>query len=113
MRFYQYGRFEYLVINNGNPTFSPPPRLLRVIRVGSVDQYSTSELSDWTLRGPLVDMFQDFVRLDNGIVERLEFRRGLPCLIEIAVPATDEPTRSPQSTNIHVSSVHNGEGGNG
>jgi len=85
----QYGRFENLRICNGEPTFDPPPRLIRVSRFGSSEERDVSESNDWVLKAPIRDLFTKFAQLRNGIVDRLEFRSGLPCLIETTVQASE------------------------
>ena len=80
-----FGRFEALRIYNGDPMFDPPPRLVRVARIGSGEGSEVSKSDDWVLKAPIRDLFKEFAELRNGIIDRLEFRRGLPCLVEIAI----------------------------
>jgi hypothetical protein len=87
MRRVQFGRFEGLRICSGDPIFDPPPRLVRVARIGSTEALEVSESADWILKAPIRDLFREFARLENGSIDRLEFRRGLPCLVEIAIAA--------------------------
>jgi hypothetical protein len=90
MRDVQYGRFEDLPLVNGEPAFDPPPRLVRVKRIGSSEEAAVSATEDWILKAPIIDLLREFAALRNGTVERLEFRRGLPCLLEFAIPAKPE-----------------------
>ena len=86
-----FGRFEALRISNGSPMFNPPPRLVRVARMGSSEKHEISESEDWLLKAPIRDLFKEFARIQNGMIDRLEFRRGIPCLVEMEVAATAEP----------------------
>jgi len=90
MRSVQYGRFEALRICNGDPTFDPRPRLVKVARIGSTKEQEMSEASDWTLKAPIRDLFREFAQLQNGTIDRLEFRRGIPCLVEMEVAALSD-----------------------
>ena len=86
----QFGRFEGLRICNGDVVFDPPPRLVRVTRIGSAKDAPAADSSDWLLNEPIVTLLQEFAALGNGTVERLEFRHGLPVLLETAIPARPE-----------------------
>lgn len=88
----QYGRFEHLRIENTEPIFSPPPRLIQVKRIGSCEPVIAVP-DDWILKEPILDLLREFAALGNGTIERLEFRRGLPCLLEFAVPSGHESGR--------------------
>jgi hypothetical protein len=89
----QFGRFEELRVHNGDPVFDPPPRLIKVKRIGSVEEPTASVSDDWLLKESIVDLLREFALLGNGTVERLEFRRGLPCLLEFAVSAKQDSER--------------------
>jgi len=88
MRDAQFGRFEDLRVHNGEPVFDPPPRLIRVKRIGSTDEPTVSASDDWVLKGPILDLLWEIAAIGNGTVARLEFRKGQPCLLEWVIPAT-------------------------
>jgi hypothetical protein len=90
MRELQFGRLENLLLRNGEPYFDPPPVVIRVSRIGAGAAEPTPELADWTLTAPVVDLLDEFARIRDGLVNRLEFRHGLPVLIETAIPVKSE-----------------------
>lgn len=93
MRRVGFGRFEFLRICNGDPVFDPPPRLVRVSRIGSSQEPDLLESADWILKVPIRDLFKEFARLQNGTIDRIEFRRGLPCLVEVTIATLQPPER--------------------
>ena len=46
-------------------------------------------------------LFDELGRLDNGSVVRLEFKRGLPCLLETAAAAIDDRPIAPKAPERH------------
>jgi hypothetical protein len=87
MRDVQFGRFENLILAGGEPVFDPPPTLIRVARIGSEAVDRSPDLTDWTLTSSVVELLNEFARIGDGIVNRLEFRHGLPVLIEALMAA--------------------------
>ena len=74
-----YGRFKYLVIVGGDPQVDPPPRLYRDQRLmGPNLGRRESGLADFILKERVVRLFEEFDRIGNGTVARLEVRDGLP-----------------------------------
>jgi hypothetical protein len=88
MRRFQFGRFEGLQICNGDPTWNPPPRLVRVTKIGSGEEPEVWEEGDWVLKSAVRDLFREFALVQNGAFERIAFHRGLPCVVEIAIGPT-------------------------
>ena len=88
MRNVQFGRFEDLHVQSGEPVFYPPPRLTKVKRIGSAEEPNVRASDDWFLKQPIVDLLREIAAIRNGTVTRLEFRRGQPCLLEWAIPPT-------------------------
>jgi hypothetical protein len=93
----QFGRFERLVIKNGEPSYDPPPGLIRVSRIGAatLDSDLGSECGDWALTNHVIELVEEFRRIGDGIVHRLEFRNGLPVLIEAPLPAQSATQQVP------------------
>ena len=85
MRRFQFGRFEGLHICNGEPVWDPPPRLVRVAKIGSGDEPAIVEAGDWILKAAVRDLFKEFGQVQNGMIDRVVFHRGLPCLVEVAI----------------------------
>ena len=90
MRELQFGRFENLILRNGEPYFDPPPVLIRVSRLGVSAVEPSPEPTDWTLTLPVVELLDEFARIRDGLLNRLEFRHGLPVLLETRIPARPE-----------------------
>lgn len=84
-----FGRIEELEIRNGEPQFSPPPRVFVEVKLDSEDgPRPESRLSDFALRRPIDRFFAQVARLEDGTIERIEVRHGLPFrMIVEAVPA--------------------------
>jgi hypothetical protein len=74
-----YGRLKHLVIVGGDPLVNPRPRLYRDQRLtGPNAGRRESHLADFILKESVVRLFEEFDRIGNGTVARLEVRDGLP-----------------------------------
>ena len=74
-----YGRFKQLVIVNGQPLTNPPPRMYRDQRLtGHNNHRREAQIPDFILKEQVVKLFEEFDRIDNGVISRLEVRDGLP-----------------------------------
>lgn len=74
-----YGRLKHLVIVGGEPLVNPRPRLYRDRRLtGPNAGRRESHLADFILKESVVRLFEEFDRIGNGTVARLEVRDGLP-----------------------------------
>jgi hypothetical protein len=84
-----FGRIEELEIRNGEPQFSPAPRVFVEVKLDAEDgPRPESRLSDFALRRPIERFFEQVTRLEDGTIERIEVRHGLPFrMIVEAVPA--------------------------
>jgi hypothetical protein len=91
MRRIQFGRFEELRIRNGEPIWDPPPKLVRVTKIGSGEEEEVAEEGDWVLKGAVRDLLKELAKVQNGTFERITFHRGLPCVVEIAIGSTVPP----------------------
>jgi hypothetical protein len=74
-----FGRIEGLTIHKGEPEFVPPPRCVRVIKLGCEND-ARPELGDpdFALKSEVLDLFRFFDRMGEGTVDRLEVKYGLP-----------------------------------
>ena len=96
MREYQFGRVENMPVRSGQPILDHDVRVVRVARLGCGSSATRiPRTNDFELKEAVCDLFDELAQLGNGMVGRLEFRHGLPCLIEIAV-ATSAPLVHPQ-----------------
>lgn len=82
-----FGRLENLEIKGGDPLFSPSPRLVREIKFGG-DNSPRQELSssDFLLKSQVIELFRFFDTMQNGTVELIEVKHGLP--FRMIVPET-------------------------
>jgi len=75
-----YGRIEDLSIYRGEPTFNPPPRIVKDVKLGSTDSGARPELEsvDFALKREHIDLFENLRRIGNGTIDRIEVMSGLP-----------------------------------
>jgi hypothetical protein len=88
IRSIQFGRLEQLHVQGGLPSWSPPPRVYRTIKLGA--SHFVSPCSDTgELRSQWVELFDHLRLLGDGVVERIEVANGLPLtmVIEQQAPA--------------------------
>lgn len=85
MRVHQFGRIENMPVRDGQPILDSAVNVIRVARLG--DKSNRTKLGnsqEFELKMQVRDLFAELARLDNGTVILLEFRHGLPFLIETA-----------------------------
>lgn len=84
-----FGRIEAVVICDGEPVSSPRSRLVREHKFGG-ENGPRRELSiaDFLLKQQVVELFAFFDELQNGVIDVLEIKHGLPFrMIVTEVPA--------------------------
>ncbi len=87
-----FGRIENLPIQAGEPVFGPGVNIVRVARLGGVAGQSYVPAAEFELKKSVCDLFAELDQVANGLIVRLEFRKGLPCLLEItATPSFESP----------------------
>jgi len=88
-----FGRVEELEIRNGEPEFSPPPRVFVELKLDAADgPRPESRLDRFALRSQVERFFTRIGRLNQGTVEVIEVRHGLPFRMVIeAMPTEVEP----------------------
>lgn len=80
----RFGRIEGLAVHDGMPVFDHRPVLFREIKFGGEPEPSRSGASaDFALKTQVVEMFDHFRRMRNGMVEVLEIKNGLPFRMSI------------------------------
>ena len=74
-----FGRIEHLVIEDGQPVLSPVPRIVREVKFGG-DNGSRPEVSieDFALKTQVVDLLRYLAELQDGVIDVLEIKHGLP-----------------------------------
>jgi hypothetical protein len=80
MQALNFGSIEQVQIRGGEPVFSPAPRLIQEIKIGSADGGPRPELvrEDFPLKTSVLELFDHLDRLNDGIVNAVEVRYGLP-----------------------------------
>jgi hypothetical protein len=91
MRVHQFGRIENMRVLAGQPILDEDVRVVQVARLGG--ENSISEVAcEFELKQPVRDLFDRLARLQDGVVISLEFRHGLPFLLETTVHLTPKGT---------------------
>jgi hypothetical protein len=74
-----FGHYVGLVVRNGDPVFDPPPRQVFEVKFGATNgPRPEHRADDFLLKAQVVELFQHFDRLGDGVVESLEVKNGLP-----------------------------------
>ena len=85
---HQFGRIENLAVRGGEPLFDQNVRIVRSARLGGGDGGTVVSRSDeYELKQAVCHLFDELMRLQEGWVVRLEFRHGLPFLLETVATA--------------------------
>jgi hypothetical protein len=79
----QFGRIEGLEIVRGEPQWEPAPTIIRTIKLPAGSPVSEPCSADFELKKEIRDLFWQFHHYEDFVVHRLEFRFGLPSLVEI------------------------------
>ena len=83
MRVHQFGRIENMLVRAGEPVFNIDVEVVRIVRLGGESDLSKlTNAEEFELKRQVRDLFNELARLQNGTVIRLEFRHGLPFLLE-------------------------------
>jgi hypothetical protein len=74
-----FGRVEELEIRNGEPVFSPEPRVFLELKLDAADgPRPERRLDRFELRSQVERFIEQVIRLKDGTVERIEVRHGMP-----------------------------------
>lgn len=76
-----FGRIEGLLVREGDPVFDDrsPPRVVLEVKFGADNgPRPESDISDFSLKTQVVDLFAHLSRLRNGRIEALSVKHGLP-----------------------------------
>ena len=86
MREHQFGRIENMTVRDGEPVFDHHLKLVRLVRLnGRSRGQKTLGADEFELKDSVRDLFAELARLENGSVIMLEFRYGLPFLLEMTI----------------------------
>ena len=98
MQAVNFGRIESLHVRDGEPTFSPPPRVIQKLKMGGNNSSrAEAEFSDFRLRHGVVELLEMISRLRDGEVRSIEIRFGLPVTAEIEWAGMTDTTSAPQA----------------
>ena len=95
---HQFGRIENMSVWAGQPILDQDVKVVRVARLCSESGGTNMPGGDeFELKRSVRNMFAALARLGNGIVVSLEFRHGLPFLIEIMAPIHESKAPIPMA----------------
>jgi hypothetical protein len=79
----QFGRIENMRVCDGQPILDSRVKVVRVARLGGgSDAIKVTSPDEFELKRQVRDLFEELDRLQDGRVTRLEYRHGLPFLLE-------------------------------
>ena len=91
LREFQFGRIENLRVECGQPLVDCDTKIVRVARLGGKGNGpDISAADEYELKQAFCDLFDELTQLGDGLVLRLEFRHGLPWLLETAAAVGDQ-----------------------
>ena len=74
-----FGRIERLEIRNGEPVLSPPPRIVKDVKLGESDEVRPElAIGDFTLKRQHIELLESFTSLGNGMIDAIVIKNGLP-----------------------------------
>lgn len=83
MHEHQFGRIENMSIRGGQPVLDGNMRVVRVAKLGAKSgETKLPSTDDFELKKAVCDLLDELELLQNGTVVCLEFRQGLPSLLE-------------------------------
>jgi hypothetical protein len=87
---HQFGRIENILVRAGQPVLDHGVKVVRVTRLAGESAGTRSIGTDeFELKRAVRDLFAELARLENGLILKLEFRHGLPFLLETGSGVTD------------------------
>jgi hypothetical protein len=87
MQTINFGRIEDLAVRGGNPVFDPPPRIVREVKFGGENGPRPEQAAaDFLLKAQVVELFQQFEQIGDGVIESIDVKHGLP--FRMTVPET-------------------------
>jgi hypothetical protein len=90
MRECQFGRIENLPVRDGQPVFKSDVKVVRTaLLAGDSPEPKVVCGDEFELKRPVRNLFDELTRIGNGMVVRLEFRHGLPYLLDCSTSGTD------------------------
>jgi hypothetical protein len=98
---YQFGRVENILVQGGQPHVDSGTRVVRV--GGESGGTKVPVVPEFELKKAAYDLFDELALLGDGVIVRLEFKHGLPCILETTAAAVRGDLRSaPEAVNPGV-----------
>ena len=73
-----------IIIKGGEPSFGPPPKITREIKLGLEASPRPLPDRDFALKRAVNELFEHFEQLRDGSVVTIEIRHGLPARLIVA-----------------------------
>jgi hypothetical protein len=91
MQQYNFCRIENLEVCAGEPVFDPAPRVTQEIKLGAENGPRPElEKDDFTLREPVIELFEHLKRLRDCRIAVIEVKHGLPYRLVVEQPASQD-----------------------
>ena len=82
-----FGSLECLEVRSAEPVFNPPPTVLVEVKLDSEPELRPElDLADFELRAEITRLFAQLDILDDGALERVDIRHGVPWRMVIERP---------------------------
>ena len=93
-----FGQIQELHVRNSDPVWDPAPTVLSEIKLDTEDTpRPESELPDFKLSSEIRRLMRRLDQLENGRIERIEVREGIPRRLVLAsLPTSRAARRTPQ-----------------
>ena len=79
MQSVNFGRIESLCVRGGKLIMSPPPRVIRDVKIGGENgKRPEAGLQDFALKKEVVELLDQIARLNNATIHSIEIKHGLP-----------------------------------
>lgn len=91
-QYLNFGRIESLVVHGGEPVLQPEPRVVREVKFGGENGPRPElQAADFALKSQVVDLFDLLDELQDGEIELLDVKHGLPFRAIVAEPVFEQP----------------------
>ena len=82
-----FGSLECLEIRSGEPVFNPPPTVLVEVKLDSEPELRPEfTIANFELRAEVTRLFAQLDLLDDGSIDRIDVRHGIPWRMVVERP---------------------------